>query len=267
MLTKSTTHAKAPLALLQRDQYGALHLSAHLQPPQLEEVKRLLKTASTQKSGIPAEHFTRSKNEFECLNNDVYDVIVVRGKVRGLVVQSRWYWKHLGKTRTRMTKTYYLLTAIRGKVTVVELDNATTAKRAKTTTKLGQLAGHYLGTTTVRCVTPLKAIAYGYKVVVKSDDGRLLSAFDGSEYQIDNWREEAARPNHGGGFYCYMSEDLAVSSTERGATFHASVTSGKKLVLCAVEIGGKRVEYAGSKVAVSRLRVVAEIREVKLCEA
>jgi len=259
---------KAPLPLLQRDEYGALLLHVHLQPTQVADVRTLLQKATAQEPGIPGAYISRSKSEFECLNHDVYDVLLVRGKVRGLVVQARWFWKHLRKTRSRMRKSYFLVTAVRNKVTVRELENATCAKRAKNTTKLGQLAGHYLGTTIVRCPAPLSTIWTAFKVLAKTADGRLVSAFDGSEYKLGIWRSEAARADHGGGYYCYPDKTVALEATERGATFHESVSDGKSLVLCEVEIAGRQVEYDSGKVAASRLRVIQELQSVVLtaCE-
>lgn len=267
MATKSV-HAKVatPCALLSRDQYGALHIGAHLEPVQIEEVHSLIRRAAAMKDGIPATYQSFSTKEYECLNHDVYDVVLVRGKVRAVVVQTRLFWKHLRKSRSSLKKSYFLVSIVRNKVSVAPLENATCVKRAKNTSKLGQLAGHYLGTGTVRCVTPGSSVCRAYKVLAKTGDGRLVSAFDGSEYQLASWRREAALPDHGGGFYFYWNEDLAVQATQRGDTFHSSVTGGKSLVLCEVEIGGKTVAYSTGKMAASRLRVVREVRAIGLSE-
>ena len=163
-----------------------------------------------------------------------------------------------------MTKSYYLVTAERNKVTVQQIENATCAKRAKNTTKLGQLSAHYLGETTVRCPSPLRTISTAFKVLVKADDDSLFSAFDGSEYHLGNWRAETAQPNRGGGFYCYLDQDLAVRAPELGTTFHQNVSEGKRLVLCEVEISGKCEAYDSGKMSVSRLRVVREIQVINL---
>jgi hypothetical protein len=251
-------------SLLARDEYGALPLPIHLPPEKIEEVKKLLAKAAALPAGIPASYSTFGKKEFECLNHDVYDVLVVRGKVRGLIVQARYFWKHLRKTRTRLTKTYYLISATRNTVTVEEIENATCAKRAKNTTKLGQLVGHYLGTTTVKCSRPVPVECTAYKVLAKNDDGDLVSAFDGSVYKVGEWRAETAKPDHGGGYYCYFNADVATSATKRGATFHQSVSNGKRLVLCEVEVSGGRVIYDSGKIAVSKLRVLQEICLVEI---
>jgi membrane-bound inhibitor of C-type lysozyme len=73
-----------------------------------------------------------------------------------------------------------------------------------------------------------------------------------------------ARPDHGGGYYCYADQSVAVDATERGDTFSERVSEGKSLVLCQVEIAGGRVVYDSGKMAVSRLRVLSEIGPVTL---
>lgn len=260
---KKTTSSKTQTSLL-RDEYGALLLRAQVSAQQLEDIQNMLRRASAMKNGIPPTYCQFSKTDFECVNHDVYDVVVIRGKVRGLVVQVRWFWKHLRKTRSRMTKAYYLLSSIRNTVTVTELENATCAKRAKNTNKLGQLAAHYSGGKAVKCASTATQVFSAYKVMAKTADGRLVSAFDGSEYPMHQWRYEAAKPAHKGGFYCYLSETQAVEMTQRGATFHQNVSDGKKLVLCEVEISGRSIGYASGKRAVSKLRVIAELHSVEL---
>src|ERR1035437_5038354 len=122
--TSVNTKVATPRALLFRNEYGALHLGAHLEPLQVEAVHSLLKKAAALKEGIPATFQVFSKREYECLNHDVYDVVLVRGKVRAVVVQARLYWKHLRKSRSSLKKSYYLVSITRNKVSVVPLENA-----------------------------------------------------------------------------------------------------------------------------------------------
>lgn len=265
-LTTSTApkNSSKPQPLLLRDEYGALTLSAHLTPAQAQDVKNILAKASSLKDGIPKEYVAGDRKEFECLNHDVYDVQLIRGKVRGVVVQARYFWKHVRKARTRMTKTYYLVTANRSLVTVKTLDSATCLKRAKNTTKLGQLVGHYQGAVIVKCARPTVDTHMAYKVLAKADDGRLVSAFDGSIYELGTWRIQAAIENHKGGYYCYFDKTLAINATKQGTTFNRNVTEGKNLVLCEVEVSGRHIAYKSGKVAFTGLRVVRELEAVCL---
>lgn len=111
---------------------------------------------------------------------------------------------------------------------------------------------------------PATPTSTAFKVLAKTYDGRLVSAYDDSEYQLGKWRSEAAQPNHGGGFYYYLDDALAIEATKRGDTFAESVAAGKALVLCEVEIKGKQIEYGSGKWAASRLRVIEELGGVSI---
>lgn len=248
---------------LPRDQYGALKMSEVLSSELQVQVKALLNEAIKARN-LPEPFITGGKKEYECLNLDVYDVLIFRGRVKSLIVQARSFWKNIQKGYTRSGKDYYLVTRCGRKTTVSDVEKATCAKRAKNTTSLGQLVKHYLGTATVACKKPHAPLRTAFKVLAKTDDGKLVSAFDGSEYKTGKWRSEAVKPDHGGGFYYYVGKKFAVDATERGSTFAASVAAGKELVLCEVEVGGREIEYGSGKWAASRLRVIEELAPVKI---
>lgn len=249
---------------LARNEYGALNLSALQIPPLVAEVKALLAEAIRLDTGIQAAYIDGSKREFECINHDIFDVLLFRGKVKALVVQQRWFWKDKRKGYTRATKEYFIVIRENRKVRVQELDSRTCAKRAKNSLELGDLVKHYTGKTVVACKAPSVVVETAYKVVAQAADGSLVSAFDGSLYKPGVWRAERAEEDHGGGFYCYRDSETAVRMTQSGGTFAASVSEGKSLVLCEVEISGRRVRYDSGKVAVSRLRIVRVIGPVEM---
>lgn len=248
---------------LPRNDYGALDLRLVLTVEQQAQVAAFLDSA-VKADLLPAPFITSRKNELECLNLDVYDVLIFRGKVKALVVQARSFWKHLRKGYTRGGKDYYLVTRAGRQMTVDDIEKATCAKRAKNTAALGQLVKHYVGTTTVTCKKAHVPITTAYKVLAKTDDGKLVSAFDDSEYKVGIWRSEAVKPDHGGGFYYYLDEALAIDATKRDTTFAASVAAGKKLMLCEVEIKGREIEYDDGKWAASQLRVISELAPVTI---
>lgn len=259
----NSTCSIAEIKGLSRDEYGALNLRLVLIPEQQAQVVAFLNSAV--KTGLlPAPFITSGKKEFECLNLDIYDVLIFRGKVKSLVVQARGFWKHLRKGYTRGQKDYFLVTQAGRHMTVEDIEKATCAKRAKNTTALGQLIKHYIGKTSVACKKAKVLVWPAYKVLAKTTDGRLVSAYDNSEYKVGVWRSETAKPDHGGGFYYYLDDTLAVDATKRGATFAASVAAGKELVLCAVEIKGREVEYGDGKWAASQLRVISELQPVTM---
>lgn len=248
---------------LPRNAYGALNTNQVLSSEQTKEVTEIL--ARAVKAGtLPKPFILSSNKEMECLNLDVYDVQVFRKRVRAIVVQARTFWKHKRKGHTRSQKSYFLVIKAGRRLDVRELENATCVKRAKNTRVLGQLVGHYLGVTKVACASPAPSSRLAYKVLALLPDGRLASAYDGSEYEVGEWRHETVQPHHGGGFYFYRDEALAIAATERGDTFANSVVAGKKLVLCIVEFAGRMLEYDDGKWAASRLRVLSVDRPVEL---
>jgi hypothetical protein len=240
---------------ISRDQYGALSSACVLAPEQLTQLNAL-RDAAVKAGKLPTPFIRSDKKELECLNLDIYDVLLFRGKVKGLVVQVRRFWKHLRKGYTRTGKEYFLVLKSARDLDVTPVDSATCAKRAKNTVALGELVNHYQGKVVVKCKPPSVETWTGFKVLAKDDAGLLVSAYDDSLYGIDKWRSQAAREEHGGGFYYYLDEQLAIDATGRGQTFSDSVSDGKRLVLCEVEVSGRDIEYSAGKRAASRLRVI-----------
>lgn len=257
---KATPHRK-PAAPVQRDEYGAISPQLALNEICRAQLHDILALAV--KSGhLNATYLRRDRRELECLNHDVYDVLLEKGRIRAIVVQERTFWKDLRKTRSRVTKRYVLLTRERQSIRAEDLDTATCAKRAKNTSVLGELVRHYTGAKPVRCITPRVVVEGAYKVLARDAAGTLRSVFDGSRYRVVVWRSEAVAPDHGG-YYFYWSEQEAVAGTKTNTTFAAGLPDGLELVLCEVEVAGRTVEYAGGKHAVSRLRVLRELRVLR----
>lgn len=253
--------AKPTSTPLTRDQYGAISPASVLTPDQLKQMNAL-RDAAVKASKLPAPYIRSDKKELECLNLDIYDVLMFRGKVKGLIVQARTFWKHLRKGYTRTNKSYFLVLKSARRIEVTAVDSATCAKRAKNTVALGELVRHYQGKLVIKCKAPSSGSWTGFKVLAKDDEGRLLSAYDGSPYCIDRWRSQAARENHGGGFYYYLDQQLAIDATGLGQTFSESVSAGKSLVLCEVEVSGRHIEYDFGKRAATRLRVIQELHAI-----
>lgn len=247
-----------------RNEFGALCPERTLSAEERTSVVSLLER-TVQAGQLPEAYCTRSKKEIQSRNHHIYDVLLVDGRVAAVVVLILDFWKHLVKNRSRKGKEYCLLkVGGEGEVEVIEIDVRTCAKRAKNATELGQLARHYLGLDTVKCATPRVETQRGFKVLAKTPEGQLVSAFDGSLYKPGIWRSQAAQDDHGGGYYYYCTEDEAREMTSRGVTFARCVSEGKTLVLCAVEVSGGMVGYDNGKIAASRLRVLSEIGRIAL---
>jgi len=248
---------------LQRDQYGALNLRQVL-PPELQAQVAAFTAAAVKAGLLPEPFITGNAKEYECLNLDTYDVLIFRGKVKSLVVQVRTFWKNVRKGYSRSGKDYFLITRTGRKITMQVAEKTTCAKRAKNTTALGQLVQYYLGKQTIACKKPTTPNTTAYKVLAKTTDGRLIGAYDDSEYKLGKWRSVAAKPALDGGFYDYLDEALSLNATKRGLAFAESLATGKTLVRCKVEIKGKEIEFGGGKWAASRLRVIEVVGEVAI---
>lgn len=257
--TSLPSHQRKPAAPLHRNEYGAISPQAVLNDDCRKQLGDILASA-TEMGHLNSPYLRRDRREMECLNHDIYDVLLERGRIRAVIVQERTFWKHLRKTRSRLTKRYVLLTRERRTLRADELDTATCVKRAKNTATLGSLVRHYTGAKPVRCKSPTIVVESGCKVLSRDADGTLRSVFDCSEYRAGVWRSEAAAPDHGGGFYFYWSEEAALAGMSSNSTFAAAWTEGKELVLCDVEVAGRVVEYPDGKHAASRLRVLSALR-------
>jgi hypothetical protein len=98
-----------------------------------------------------------------------------------------------------------------------------------------------------------------YKVVAKTEDGRLVSIFDGeTEYKIDVEMVERARQDHNGGFYCYAEKEQA-----KRAGF-PSESKAKRLprVLLRVRAEGQYCRYESDKLSFSRITPLEIVEEL-----
>lgn len=247
------------LNTLQRDQYGALNLRQVL-PPELQAQVAAFTAAAIKAGLLPEPFITDDALEYECLNLDIYDVLIFRGKVKSLVVQVRTFWKNVRKGYSRSGKDYVLITRTGRKITAQVSEKATCADRAKNTTALGQLVQCLAEQTTI-CNTPPIPL---YKVLAKTADGRLIGASDDSEYKLGEWRSVPAKLSYDGGYYDCLDEALSLNATKRAHAFAESLATGKTLVLCKVEVKGKEIKYDNGKWAASRLRVIGVVGEVAI---
>jgi hypothetical protein len=237
-----------------RDEYGALRTQALLSEAISKDFEALLDLACSEKLMASAGILEATRTSFHAINHSVMDVLLERQKVRAFVVQVRDFSRNK-RGYTRLEKTYILVRKLGRKLTAETLDGATCARRAKNASALGQLVRHYLGAETLACKAPRVQISTGYKILAQTPDGGLASVFDQSIYTPQVWRTEAARPGHQGGFYHYTEREHALEAAHTSSVFASGLTDGKKLVLCRVEVSGKRIAYGHGKLAASRLRV------------
>jgi hypothetical protein len=240
---------------LARDEYGALHLSACLNEAARKELKEMVQRACKRELFAKDEVVEATDKYFEVVKHSMMDVLMERGRVRSFVIQVRRFSRNK-KGYTRIEKTYMMVRKSGRELLAEAIDGRTCAKRAKNSTKLGQLVRHFQGVEILACKPPVVEVSQGYKVLARGADDTLVSVFDDSRYKRMTWRSQQARGEHGGGFYFYVSRDEALAAVKTNVVFNEEWTQGKQLVLCRVEVSGREVAYQDGKWAASRLRVI-----------
>ena len=82
----------------------------------------------------------------------------------------------------------------------------------------------------------------GYKIVHVTDDGRMVSLYDGrTEYTLGKTLIERARPNHNGGFYSYPDGAPVMKRYKAGDLIGTPTAGRKALLKC--ECWGTRQYY------------------------
>jgi hypothetical protein len=97
----------------------------------------------------------------------------------------------------------------------------------------------------------------GYKIVGIDDNGSLFSLYDNEfEYELNKTKIQAAREDHGGGFYVHKSIDSLLSLWNNGKLVNENrVVDNIVLVEC--ECWGNEIKYDNGKVSVSYCKPLA----------
>ena len=133
----------SPVNKLRRDEYGALDLPLVLTTELHTQVSALLN--DTVNARYLPRPFSKGDAEwYEYLKLIIYDVHIFRGKVKGMVVQERRYWRNICGGHSGSSQSYFLVTRSGRKISVLDVGHWGCARRAKNTTALGQLVKHYL---------------------------------------------------------------------------------------------------------------------------
>lgn len=247
---------------LTRDDYGTLHYSANSTDADrqfFQDAMKLVEAAGASKK-IPAafddmEWGNRGKEKGKRIGDaryhEIYDispdgraVLVCMRSVSG----DRYGQKTTGKE-------YFIVRKHGAGCRVVPANKAMAAKAAKAAKFLGEAIEMVSGKKVYKA--PANAIRRGYKMVMRNDDGELVSVWDGSPWVIGRTRVEAAAEDRAGGYYYYASLDDAVAAAAAGEIF-GDARSHDRLVAVEVEASGRHIQY-GKKLCASRLRPIREI--------
>lgn len=109
-----------------------------------------------------------------------------------------------------------------------------------------------------------KVSQYTIYKILHDDNGVLRSVYSGEEYTIGKQKTQKACEEHGGGYYAFLSAEIAIQVAQYGDAFASQRVDGKRLVLCKGRGYGTPVTYSNNKHAFSRLVVDEIVGEVSL---
>lgn len=95
----------------------------------------------------------------------------------------------------------------------------------------------------------------GYKIV-RRENGKFVSVWDGSEWPVGAPRIEAATPDHRGGFYFYATLDEAIEQALSRQTF-ADAREYRDLSILEIEASGR--EFGATKRCATKIKPVREV--------
>lgn len=99
-----------------------------------------------------------------------------------------------------------------------------------------------------------------YKLVAVDGSGRLLSIYDGkTEYKLGEELTQAARREHGGGYYVHRTPEEAHAASFPSDSYYLRVRP-KAVALLKVKAEGQYVRYDGGKLAFSRITPLEVVR-------
>ena len=103
-------------------------------------------------------------------------------------------------------------------------------------------------------------IRTGYKLLKRTENG-FRSVWDDSEWRLGKTRVEAATPDHGGGFYYYVSVEEALQAAHENDVF-GDAREYQRLAVVEVKASGKHYSYLtrfGTKLCATKLRPIREV--------
>lgn len=155
------------------------------------------------------------------------------------------------------SKTYYLVTSYRRKITATEI-KIPVAKYAKMTIlHLGDIVAIATGEKKITLQNATHQVHHGYKAVAIDTDGAFVSVWDGSAWEIGKTRIEAARGDHNGGLYYYRSLPALERAIKTNSVF-TDQHNHHQLAILEVEATGSHVCY-GDKYSATRLTPIRQI--------
>lgn len=107
-----------------------------------------------------------------------------------------------------------------------------------------------------------KAAQFEIFKILHDDNGTLRSVFNGETYTIGKSKVQKAQEDHEGGYYAFLSKDIAEKVFNDGNAFHSAWTEGKSFVMCKGFGYGRPVVYSNGKHAFSRIVITEIVGEI-----
>lgn len=98
--------------------------------------------------------------------------------------------------------------------------------------------------------------------ILHNDNGTLRSVYSGEEYTLNKSKTQKAQEGHEGGYYAFLSKDIAEKVFDDGNAFNSAWTEGKSFVVCKGFGFGKPVVYSNGKRSFSRIVITEIVGEI-----
>lgn len=164
------------------------------------------------------------------------------------------------------SKTYYLLTRTAGKITcTIAPDQARIAKLGKSGLPYGGIIAAITGKKPATIKTKIIPAEIGYKALVKTAEGKLVSAWDDSEWQLGRERAEKLDDNEyehpKTGLYYYKTLPELINAATNNEIF-GEARSHKNLIVVEVQVRGRRTQVTRTKRAATYIKPLREIAAI-----
>jgi hypothetical protein len=259
---------------IQRDAYGAILRNTAAEPANRPRPDNAgwcaaweLIGQAVKQEAIPSIHDSiefdrKGRADGLALHHDLYDfrpdaAIVCIRRTEGTRYGVKTY-----------SKSYRLIERVDGKITAREI-SIPVAKYAKMPIlHYGDIIAIARGEKKITMTTPgqlrrqeqLRTVHRGYKAVAISSEGRYVSVWDGSPWDLGQARAETARDGHDGGLYYYRDYDAMVQAAQTNSIFGAG-REHHRLAVLEVEATGIHVSY-GAKLAASKITPRRQIASI-----
>ena len=237
---------------MERDDYGKL-----IKAEGLAEAKKMVEAATKELSQLdyPYDDLERDREgrwDGSARHHEIYDIRINRAGRVGAVLLCVRCTKGSRWGVATVSKNYYIISRKGRKYSIETAKKAIAAKAAKSTYCLGdaidilQSAG--------KLSIPVKPRVVYKKVSVV--DGRYLSIYDGTtEYKLGVEMQQAAKPGHEGGIYCYPEYGQALWWEIPDAWPGAK----RPTAILRCQAAGRTIAYGNGKRAVSKLTPLAVV--------